>query len=68
VTALVDTNVLIAICAGTLDQSLDGTFQELDLQPVLVLQVLAEFWAVVTRPLAVNGHGLSPRDARRFRT
>ena len=66
---LVDTNVLLrwshadspdhAMCTKTVDGLLKAGHD-----PCVCAQVLIEFWAVATRPRAVNGLGLAPAEVR----
>ena len=66
---LVDTNVLLrwahadspdhSLCTETVDGLLEA-----GQEPCVCAQVLIEFWAVATRPLDVNGLGLTPAQVR----
>ncbi len=66
---LIDTSVLARMASGPQDSQYEVAEAALDVirqhgqQPVVVPQVLYEFWAVVTRPRADNGLGLSTEQA-----
>lgn len=67
---MLDTNVLTRLANPALPEqheSAEAAVESLRTNhhvPVLVPQSLYEFWAVATRPLDVNGLGMSPVDAR----
>lgn len=65
---LIDTSVLARMASGPQDPQYELAEGALAVgqhgqQPVVVPQVLYEFWAVVTRPRADNGLGLSTEQA-----
>src|SRR5437899_3101101 len=65
---LLDTNVLVGLAKSGLPEQLIAaraieTLQNSDHELCVVPQVLYEYWAVCTRPIANNGLGLSCRQA-----
>jgi predicted nucleic acid-binding protein len=65
---VLDANILLRAADRAALQHADAEFAVRKLvrrgdEPVLFSQSVYEFWVVATRPLAVNGLGLSPADA-----
>lgn len=66
---LLDTNILLRLAVASHPTHGDAVSAVLKIrqrgdQPVVVPQVLYEYWVVATRPVLQNGLGLSPANAR----
>jgi predicted nucleic acid-binding protein len=69
VKVLLDTNILLRLAVVSHPTHTDAVaavhkIRQRGDQPAIVPQVLYEYWVVATRPIAQNGLGLTPSEAR----